>query len=141
MQEIVFDNLTKKQKRRLLGLYNAFSREYGCEHDHSNKPKISRISFVVYFQKNKPIAFSSFIIFGSTYIRKEYTFVDKKYRGHGIGKELIKYFVEKYPEYEIETIAKEQLSNLLESLDFKIVKSAIVKKGCKKYVRNNKYPI
>ena len=138
MQAIVFDNLTKKQKRRLSGLYNAFSREYGYE--TMGGDKMSKISLVIYYQHKKMIAFSSYTIHNSKYIRKEYTFVDKKYRGRGIGKTLIKYFVEKYPECEIETIAKERLGNLLKSLGFKIVKSGIVDKRCKKYVYNSKIP-
>lgn len=138
MREIKLNELTKKQKGRLLGLYRAFNKEYGYTGSHLNALKY--LSFVIYFQNKKPIAFSSYDIDKNLKrIKKSYTFVSKKYRGHGIGGKLMKHFVEKYPEYEIHTIARCFLGNFLENLGFEFCSTIRVENGYKQYVRNGKH--
>jgi GNAT superfamily N-acetyltransferase len=79
------------------------------------------VIFLIYFKQKKPIAFSDyklcrFPIQGYGFLRKEFTFVDKRYRNCGIAKTLMKYVAEKYSNYEIETIARNYLGNILENL-------------------------
>jgi GNAT superfamily N-acetyltransferase len=137
MQEVEFDKLTLKEKRRVMGMYSKMRYETKELFRKMRKPQTNKL--LIYSINSKIVAFASYSVHeGVKYIRKEYTFVSKKYRRRGIGARLMKYTVEKYPEYEIETIAKEFLSSFLERLGFKFSETIRVANGYKMYIRNSK---
>jgi len=131
--ELKFSDLTPKQARIVSAMY------FRCIIE--TKENMHRIPhktiFLIYFKQKKPIAFSDYAIYGCEYLRKEFTFVDKRYRNSGIAKTLMKYVTEKYSNYEIETIARNYLGNALENLGFKHIESRRCMNGYKMY---NKSP-
>jgi GNAT superfamily N-acetyltransferase len=136
IRELKFSDLTPKQARIVSAMY------FRCIIE--TKENMHRIPhkmiFLIYFKQKKPIAFSDYAIYGCEsiygceYLRKEFTFVDKRYRNCGIAKTLMKYVTEKYSNYEIETIARNYLGNALENLGFKHIESRRCMSGYKMYL-------
>ena len=137
IRELKFSDLTPKQARIVSAMYFRCIVEtkeimHCIPHD---------VIFLIYFKKNKPIAFSDYVFRRNIrygYLRKEFTFVDKRCRNRGIAKTLMKYVAEKYSNYEIETIARNYLGNTLENLGFKRIESRRCMNGYKMYTKNPK---
>jgi len=139
IRELKFGDLTPKQARIVSAMYfRCIVETKEIMHRIPNN-----VIFLIYFKKKKPIAFSDYrlcrcLIRGYEYLRKEFTFVDKRYRNCGIAKTLMKYVAEKYSNYEIETIARDYLCNTLENLGFKHIKSRRCMNGYKVYNKSPK---
>lgn len=139
IRELKFSDLTPKQARIISAMY--FRCIVGTKEMMHRIPH--NMIFLIYFKQKKPIAFSDYRlrrcpIRGYEFLRKEFTFVDKRYRNCGIAKTLMKYVTEKYSNYEIETIARNYLGNTLENLGFKHIESRRCMNGYKMYVKNPK---
>ena len=137
LREVKYSDLTPKQCRILSAMYFKCILDTGEIMDSISKNS----TFLIYFKNNKPIAFSNYISIGNyanTYIRKEFTFVNKKYRNRGIAKMLMLYVTEKYQNATIETIAREYLDNTLKTLGFHNNDSRRCKDGYKTYTKKPK---